>query len=81
MHETREKRNRMKRNKLSTFWTQTMQPIPLEEVILLHLRLGHLTTKIWFGIVTNMAVGIQLGTTSIDRFIRGILLAEWIVVP
>lgn len=42
---------------------------------------GPLPSACCFGIIQNIFVSIVLGTTLIDRFVKGILLAEKKVVP
>lgn len=53
-----------------------LEDILSDELILLHLRLGDVRTRIWFSIAPLFAVHILLGEALIDRFIRGISSAE-----
>lgn len=57
------------------------QPLPLDGLILLNLRLADLHTRIWFGIAPHLADDTLLGITFIDRFIRGIFPSEHNVIP
>lgn len=38
--------------------------------ILLHIRLGDLRVRAWFGVVENFAVKVLLGTSFIDWFLK-----------
>lgn len=42
------------------------------EVIKLHVHLGELESKVWFGVVNNLAVTVLLGTFYIYLHIKGI---------
>lgn len=57
------------------------QTITVEGVILLHVQLGDLRVRVWFGVVKNLAVSVLLGTSFIDRFVTGIFPPERKVVP
>lgn len=74
----------MSRNKhkdLSKLLTATMEPVRLHETILLHLRIGDLTARVWSGIVPILAVDVLLGTSFIDLFVRSNFPSERKVVP
>lgn len=71
----------MKKEPLSRLRTATIQPLQIEELFLLHLRLGDLCTLIWFGIAPQLSVNMLLGTSFKDRFIIRIFLSEIKVVP
>lgn len=64
----------MKRKYLPTPRTVTKQPPALDGLILFHLCLNNLSTKVWFGKELSLAVDILLGTFFIDRFKRSIFL-------
>jgi len=53
----------------------------VEGVILLHVRVGDLCVKVWFGVVPVLVTKVLLGTTYINRFVRGIFPPEQQVVP
>lgn len=57
------------------------QPIPVIGVILLHVRLGDLCTKVWFGVVERLVTPCLLGTSFSDRFIKAIFCMDRKVVP
>lgn len=57
-----------------------MQPLRLEELILLYLCHGELNSQIWFGVEPTLVVEILLGSVLIGSFIRGIFLPERKVV-
>lgn len=73
--------NCMKRKNVPQLWTDTKQQRPLDRLILSHLRLDELSTRIWFGKALHFAVEIVLGASFIYRFICGIFLVEHRVVP
>lgn len=50
--------------------------LPLDRLIHFHLRLGELSTHIWFSVALNLAVDTLLGTSFTYRFIRGIFPSE-----
>lgn len=50
-------------------------------VKLIHVRLGDLCFKAWFGVVTRMEVPLLLGTRFMDRFVKIIYLQERKIVP
>lgn len=59
----------------------TKLAINVEGTILLHVRLGDLIVRTWFGVVANLAVPLRLGTSYIDRFVKGIFPQYRKVVP
>lgn len=50
----------------------TNQSVSVDGVILLHVLLGELPVKVFFSVVTHLGVPLLLGTSFIDRFVRGI---------
>lgn len=73
--------NRVKHTDLPRFRTATKEPIHLQGTILLHHQIGNLNTRVWFSIFPNLAVDLLLGTSFVDRFIRGIFPGERKVEP
>lgn len=69
-------RNRVKRKKVPTLRTATKQQLPLEQLIVLHLCLGHLNTHIRFRMSQNLAVDELLETSFIGRSMRIIFHVE-----
>ena len=59
----------------------TRQRIHVDGKILLTVRLGDLTARVYFGIVERLAVPLLLGTSFIDRFIDGVFPRTRQVVP
>lgn len=72
--------HRIKLNSLSTLHSTTKEPLPLEALILLHLRPRDLGPHIWFVTALHLAVNILLGTSFVHRFIRGIFTSKCIAV-
>lgn len=71
----------IKRKDVPQLQTKTKKnPLPLERIILLHLRLGELSIRIWFGVAPHLAIEILLGTSSTKCFTRRIFPAERKVV-
>lgn len=62
---------------------QTANKLPMfvNELILLHLRLGKLSIGIWFGVAPHLAAKIRLGISFIDCVVRTIFLVERKVAP
>lgn len=60
-----ELRDQIKRIKRQT---AAEQPLPLDDLIKLHLRLGYPNTQIWFGVAPTIAVDILLGKSYINLF-------------
>lgn len=54
--------NRIKRQNVRQVQTATKQLLTLDGLILLHLHLGKLSTRIWFGVDPHIAVETLLGT-------------------
>jgi len=59
----------------------TRQAVSIEGVILLHVRVGELRVRVWFGVVSKLAVPALLGTSFIDSFIRAILPLDRKILP
>lgn len=57
----------IKRDGLPTLRTATKQLLLLNGLILLHLRIGDLNTRVWFGVAPWLAFDVLLGTAFIDR--------------
>lgn len=72
--------NSARRKKFITLRTATKQPLPLDGLIFLHLRLDELNTRIWFEIAPNLAVDI-LGTYFMELFIFDISPLKRKIVP
>lgn len=72
--------NGIKRKTMPHIRTDTLKPLRLKRTILLHVRLGNLFLRIWFGNVHNLLVDMLLGTFSIDCFIRQMFSAKRKVV-
>lgn len=51
------------------------------EIIPLHICIGDLCPRIWFGVVNTLALNVLLGTTYINKLIEGIFLMRRWVVP
>lgn len=66
----------IKRQNVVQLQTATKKPYLLDGLILLHHHLGELSICIWFGIASNLAVQILLGSLLVDRFIHGSFLPE-----
>lgn len=71
--------NQIKRQNLPQLQAAPKELLPLDELILLHLRLGALSAHIWFKIALYLAVATSLSSLSTDRFTRGTFLLERIV--
>lgn len=65
----------MEREKLPMIRMATKLPLPLDGLIVLRLLRGDLSTKVWFRIVTKLAVDILLGTSFIDHLIGAMELS------
>lgn len=61
--------------------TATREHVNVEGVIPMFVRIGDLRVRAWFGVVENLAVDILVGTSFIDRCIRGIFPTERKIVP
>lgn len=61
--------------------TATKEPILLDGTILLFVNIGELRMRVWFGIVEILAVDILLGTSFIERYIRGLFPSDTEVLP
>lgn len=59
----------------------TKQAVQVEIVVFLHVCLGYLRVRVWFGVVPYLAVSFLLGTTYLDSFIRDIFPHELKVLP
>lgn len=66
----------MKRHDFSRLRTSANQTFHLDKLILLHLRVGSVCTRIWFENAPYLALNIFLGTALINRFNRRIFSAE-----
>lgn len=53
----------------------------VDRVILLHIRIGDVRVKFWFGLVTILSIPLLLGTCFIDRLVKGIFPQEVKVIP
>lgn len=58
----------------------TKQQLHVEGNILRHVHFGFLFDRVWFGIVSNLALDMLVDTLSIDKVICGILPFESKVV-
>lgn len=63
--------NRIRCNSLSKSRNAKRQPLQLDGKIILHLRLRHLQTSVWFSNAPQLAVDTLLDTAFIKHFIRG----------
>lgn len=68
----KERTSRIKHMNLPRLHTATRKLIQRYETILLERRVGDLATRVCFGIISILAVSIILGTSFVDRSIRGI---------
>lgn len=66
--------------KMPKLRTATQQPLHMDGNKLLHVRFGALWIWVMLGTISNLAVGMFLGTSFIDYFIRGIFQFERNVV-
>lgn len=57
------------------------EAIKVQGILPLIVQMGDLQVPVWFGVVQNFAVNILLRTTSIDKFIWGLLPIEQKIVP
>ena len=57
------------------------QPIPVEGIVNLHVRLGDLCVRVWFGVVDNLVAPCILGTAFQDQYVRAILPMDRRIVP
>lgn len=71
----------IKRDILPTLRTATKEPLPLDGLILVHLSIGNIKTRVWSRIVALLAVEMLLDTEFIYRFIGGIFPLEQKVEP
>lgn len=71
-----ERKNGVKKEALSRLWNATKQPLQIDELIILHLRLGDLCTRVHFRIALQLVVNRPIGTSFIDRFICGVSLPK-----
>lgn len=60
---------------------KTRQPFKVDGLIILNLRIGDFFICTWFFISPYISVNILLRISSIERFIRGMFLAECNAVP
>lgn len=71
----------MKRNNLPSLCTTPRQPLSLDGLVLLHLQLSDLQTRVWFRIVPYLVVSILIATSFIDRIVKGRVPSEEKIVP
>lgn len=60
----------IKKQQLPSQRTATEEPISLDGTILLSIQLSNLSSRVWFGVVPNLAVEILPRTLFIDRYIN-----------
>lgn len=73
--------SRIKRSNIICLRTTTPEPLYMGVTVLLHINLGDLCVRVWFGIDDSLVVEMILGTSLIDRLTREIFPAERRVVP
>lgn len=61
---------------LSRLQTASRQAMAVVEIILLHIGIGDLCSRIWFGVVDNLAVTVLFAPTYIDKFTKEIFPME-----
>lgn len=72
---------RVKHRDFPNLRSANQQPIKSEGVILLHLQIGDLRIRVWFGVDGDFVDESQLGISFFHRFFQGIIPAEWKLVP
>lgn len=49
--------------------------------ILLHLNIGDLYVRVWFGVVKKRTGKVLLGTPFIEKFVKGIFPQDGFILP
>lgn len=65
-----ERENCIKRNDLHSLRTAARQLFTFDALVLSHLRLDNIQTRVWLGIVAQLAFNMLLETSFIDHLIR-----------
>lgn len=62
----------LKSSRVQRLVAPTNEDVGFQGVILLHIRIGDLCVRAWFGVVVMLAIARFLGTYFVDRFVKGI---------
>lgn len=65
-------RNNVKKESLPKLQSATRQPPQTRDLVMLHLRLREVFSRVWFGIAPKFAIKLLPGPAFIDRFICNI---------